>query len=377
MLTPSQFDRLLTAVVDLYEAFTTTIVSDIARRLMKFGGVTSTAAWQMQRLLESGAVYDQTLHALSEATGMAEADILAAFRAAGVESLRFDDAIYLAAGMQPLPLNLSPGMQDVLLAGLRKTMGTVRNLTMTTAISAQDIFVSALDMAYMQVTTGTMGYVQAIRAQVKDLARRGVHVIDYRGSRDRVDVAVRRAVLTGVAQTTGNLQIQRVREVGTGLLATSAHIGARPTHLVWQGRVFSVVGSTPQYPNFVDETGFGKVDGLCGINCRHSFYPFYPGISEPAYSKAVLHEYSETTVMYNKQPMPMYDATQKQRALEREIRAVKREAAALGAAGLENTEEQARVRELQAIMRDFIRQTGLYRQPEREGGRVETVKGDM
>jgi hypothetical protein len=162
--------------------------------------------------------------------------------------------------------------------------------------------------------------------------------------------------------------------MGCSLIATSAHIGARPTHELWQGQVFAVVGSTPEYPNFQESTHYGEVDGLCGINCRHSFYPFYEGISEEAYTQKTLDEYADATVEYNGQEMSVYEGTQKQRAFERQIRAAKREAAALEVAGFSNEDEVAKVRHLQADLRDFIDQTGLDRQSVREGGRVKLMR---
>jgi hypothetical protein len=371
MLTASQFDKISTPIADLYEQYNQSVINDIARRLVKLP-MTATAAWQMQRLTESGMVYEKALEELAKVTGQSETVLRELFNQAGVKSQSFDDSIYEAAGLNPLSINLSPAMQNVLLAGLRKTDGSIKNLTMTTAIDAQHKFADAADLAYMQVTNGAMSYDEAIRAGIKDLAAQGLSTIDYKNRVDQLDVAMRRSVLTGVAQTTGNLSIERANELRCDLVQTSAHIGARPEHEEWQGQVFSISGSNPDYPPFSD-TGYGEVDGLCGINCRHSFYPFFEGISENAYTEETLQEYANETVTYNGNDMSVYKATQEQRAVEREIRKTKRQAGALGSVGLDNTEEISRVRDLQARMRDFIDQTGLSRQSSREGGRVVKV----
>ena len=123
----------------------------------------------------------------------------------------------------------------------------------------------------------------------------------------------------------------------------------------------------------MSETRYGKVDGLCGVNCRHSFYPFFRGQSQRTYDQATLNEYKNKTVEWNGQKLTIYEANQVQRGFEREIREVKRQAEALGSAGIDNTEEMAGIRSLQQNMRGFIRRTGLDRQYEREGGRVERV----
>lgn len=373
MLTPSAFDKLLVPITDLYEEFIQSIVNDIARRLVKTGGVTATAAWQMQRILEGGAVYTEVLDRLAILTGKSKQVLEAIFTQAGVSTIAFDNRIYIAAGLKPLPIPLTPAMQQVLLAGLRKTAAQIYNLTMTTALESQHAFVETLDLAYMQVVNGTMSYTQAIKAGIKKLAREGIKAIEYRDTKDQVDVAVRRAVLTGVAQTTGNIQMYGALESGIDLVQTSAHIGARPTHALWQGKVYSVAGKTPGYPPF-SETGYGTGPGLCGWNCRHSFYPFYKGISENIYTEAMMDEYADKQVEYKGTGMSVYEASQIQRGIEREIRKTKREATALGEAGIDNVEEVDKIHNLQARIRDFVIQTGLIRQPAREDGRVQIVR---
>jgi hypothetical protein len=368
MLTSDQFDSFVNPVVDLYERYTESVINDIARRLAKnLGNVTDTAAWQMQRLTESGLVYEDALRQLAAITGESEATLRKSFTDAGVTALRYDDAIYRKARLQPLPLNLSPAMAEVLAATLRKTKGVIQNLTMTTAMSAQQAFINAADLAFMQVSTGAMSYDQAIRAAVKGVANDGLTVIDYAtGHRDQLDVAMRRTVLTGVSQTANNLQWQRADEMGSDLVEVSAHAGARPSHAEWQGKIYSRSGQSTKYKPFVESTGYGTGAGLGGWNCRHSFYPFFEGLSEPAYSKADVAAMNDKTVPLHGEKVPMYDATQMQRAIERKIRYFKRQVGALDAAGLDYSVEASKVRQYQAEMRDFVARTRLVRQRVRE-----------
>ena len=372
MLTAAAFDQLSTPIVDLYEQYMSSVIADISRRLAKMGKVTASAAWQMQRLTESGAVYQNALRELSKITGQSEATLRATFEAAGVRAMRWDDRIYKLAGLKPLPLNLSPAMLNVLLAGLSKTGGAIQNLTLTTALSAQRAFVDAADLAYMQVTTGSMRYDQAIRAAVKNVAAQGLNVIQYGGKTDALDVAMRRTVLTGVGQTTGALQMQRADEMNTDLVAVSAHAGARNrgegpmNHESWQGKVYSRSGTSKKYGDFYAITGYGTGEGLSGWNCRHSFGPFFEGLSENAYDRQQLAEMNNATVEYNGKKISAYDASQIQRNVERKIRYWKRQQSALESASLDATGEHAKVLEWQKNMRDFIAQTKLFRQRVRE-----------
>lgn len=366
MLTANQLDALTDPILELYERYQATVINDIARRLAKLGKVTSASAWQMQRLIESGALYEFALAKIAKLTGMSEAVLREAFRKGGVQAMRFDDAIYRAVGLNPLPLNLSPVMAEVLAAGLRRTNGQLVNLTRTTALSARQAFERAADLAYMQITSGAFDYDSAIRQAVTELAADGLRVIHYSGKRDLLDVAVRRAALTGVNQTVGDMQIARADEMGCDLVQVSAHVGARPSHAVWQGKIFSRSGTHPKYPDFATSTGYGTGPGLCGWNCRHSFYPFFEGVSEPAYTAAELRDYANRRVTYRGREMTVYEASQLQRGIERSIRRAKRVAGALEAAGLDATAARARVMHRQAQMRAFLRETGLRRQPERE-----------
>lgn len=371
MLTSDQFDSLVAPITKLYTEYEISVLEDIARRLKNLDF--ASAGWQAQRLSESGVLYKDVLKQLAKLTGKSQNEIAAILKKAGVKAITFDDKIYKAAGLDPMSLNLSPAMLRVLQTGFERTAGLMRNLTATTAITAQQAFIQAADLAYMQVSTGAMSYNQAIRAAIKNIASEGLSVIDYAsGHTDKIDVAMRRAVLTGVAQTANRLQITRADEMGSDLVAVSAHAGARnkgtgpANHESWQGKIYSRSGNSKKYPNFVEVTGYGTIEGLGGVNCRHSFYPYFEGLSENAYSRAELKSLNSQTVKWGGKEMDSYTATQYQREIERKIRFWKRQVAALQAAKLENAKEIAKVRYWQMTMRDFISDTGLNRQYVRE-----------
>ena len=377
MLTADYLDVLPNSMVALYSQYETSIIKDIARRLAKLDF--ATAAWQVQRLSEAGGLYKDIIKKISRLTGISQQELRKLFKAAGVRTMKFDDAVYIKAGLKPIPLNMSPAMAQVLAAGLEKTNGILYNLTMTTANTAQAAFIKAADLAYYQVSTGAMSYTEAINAAIKSIASEGIKMINYEtGKADQVDVAVRRTVLTGVAQTAGKLQMKRADEMGTDLIETSAHAGARnrgdtpENHELWQGRVFTrgLDPANKDYPNFYQVTGYGTGEGLMGWNCRHSFYPFFEGLSIRAYNEQQLKELNKT-VIYNGQELSQYEATQVQRGIERKIRYWKRQAAGLeenekDTSGKDLKKAKLKVKQWQAKMRDFTKQTGLDRERERE-----------
>ena len=371
MLTSSQFDSLVAPITELYNEYETSVIEDIARRLKNLS--IDSAAWQTQRLTESGALYKDVLKKLSKLTGQSEAQIAETLKRAGVKAVQFDDQIYKDAGLNPIPLNMSPAMVQALKATLEKTNGVMNNLTKTTAITSQQTFIRAADLAHQQVATGAMSYDQAIRQAIKRVAAEGLNVVDYAtGHTDKLDVATRRTVLTGVAQTANQLQMTRADEMDSDLVAVSAHAGARnegtgpANHASWQGKIYSRSGKSKKYPDFVKTTGYGTGEGLGGWNCRHSFYPFFEGVSENAYTRAEVKELNRQKVTYREKQIDQYTATQYQRHIERQIRFWKRQVAALQAAKLDTTKEQMKVAQWQKTMRDFIVQTELDRQYVRE-----------
>lgn len=365
MLSVAQFDELSTPITNLYAEFEQAILEDIARRIIKMGNPTATAAWQVQRLSESGSVYENVIKELSKLTGKSEQTLRQTFEQAGVKTLKYDDAIYKAAGLNPLPLNLSPQMLDVLRAGLNKTNSLISNLTSTTALASQQVFIDSANLVYQEVITGSIGYDQAIRNAILKVGDSALAVIYPTGHTDKLDVAIRRAILTGVGQTTGQLQLGRALEMGSDLVEVSAHIGARPTHQIWQGQVYSISGASEKYKPFIESTGYGTGPGLLGWNCRHSFAPFFEGLSKRSYTDAELAEL-ERNVIYDGKKLSAYEASQVQRGIERKIREWKRKAGVLQAAGLDNTKEINKVKQWRAKARDFVNQTKLNRQYVRE-----------
>lgn len=367
MLNPHDLDRYPDAMVELFAKVETDILADMAKRISSLDDFIPAAEWQFRKLQDMGNLHDDILKRLSTMSGKSTAQLKKLIKEAGITALKADDAIYRKAGLDPVALAQSAALQSVLEAGLQKTLGLFRNLTSTTANTATKQFEDALDRAYMQMTTGAFSRQESIKMAIKSLTQNGVAVIKYpSGHTDYMDVAVRRAVLTGVNQTAMKLQDARANEMGCDLAETSAHSGARPSHAEWQGKVFSRSGKHPKFPDFVSTTGYGTGDGLGGWNCRHSFYPFFEGVSEPAYSKEELKEMDATKYEYNGHKLTEYEATQRQRQIERALRRWKREFKAMEAANLPTEEAASKITSWQRIQRDFIQQTGLKRQYDRE-----------
>ena len=365
MLTPDQLDALPRRFVQLWQQVEDDILQDIARRIKKMdelAPLTPTAIWQAWRLAETRAVRSNTVATLAKYTGKSRAEIKRLLETAGVQTLAADDAVYAAAGLAPPPVNQSPALLNLLNAGYRQTCGTWQNLTATTANTVTGAFEDRLSRAWGLVSTGAMDYNTAIRRAVDDLADTMPYITYPSGHTETLEVAARRAVLTGVNQTCAKLQLKRMEEMGCEFVEVTAHEGARPTHAVWQGRVYhrggAVMHDGERYEDFETATGYGTGPGLCGWNCRHNFYPFYPGISVRNYTDERLAELDARNIPYGGGLYTRYEITQMQRALERRVRRYKRRYLAETAAGVDANQSAAKLKAARQQLSAFLEEAG-------------------
>lgn len=369
MLTPEYLDGLTDDILAMYDALNESIIGDVTRRIVKTGMVTETAAWQMKQAQEMGALYEDVIERISEVSGYTEEELRRLFEEAGVENIRYENDIMSQMGLMPIELKQSETMLKLLRNGIEKTGRDLSNLTLTTAIRAQNAYYNATNLAYLQVSSGVLSYQEAIKRAVLTVAKDGATVLYPSGHIDKIDVAVRRAVLTGVNQTAAKMNLEYCDESGCDFVETTAHSGARPSHAVWQGKVFCISGKSNLYPPF-SETGYGTGAGLCGWNCRHNFHSYWPGISVPAYTDKMLADYNAKKYEYNGEKLTDYECSQMQRSMERKIRETRRQLTACNAV-MESTADDAskakfkmefenksvRLKAQEADLKDFCRKT--------------------
>lgn len=365
MLKPKYIETLPDELVALYSAVEEDILADMARRISTYDYWIPSADWQYQKLIEMGNFHSFVESALSARTGKSTEELAQLMAQAGAEALAFDTSVYTANGLTVPALSASKALQKTLNAGLQATLGTFQNLTKTTANTVTGQFEGALDKAWLQIQSGAFSTDKAVQMACKDLASQGVQSITYPSGRtDSLEVAVRRATVTGVNQTCLQLQDQLADELGVDLVETTAHGGARPDHAAWQGQVFSRSGKSKKYKSLRSATGYGTGAGLGGWNCRHSFFPYFEG-SPRAYSEELLKDYEAKKYEYNGQKLTEYEASQQQRSIERTIRKWKRENIAMEAAGQDTSESASKLAQWNQTQKDFLKQTGLKAQSSR------------
>lgn len=379
MLTPDYLKGCPQPFVELYGELVDFILDDISRRIAKAGAITDTAQWQMIRLKELGLSTKEIRQKITEINRMTLQEINAAFQDAARESLEFQERIYSKAGRKAIPLAENEALQQLLDAAKRQTAGAMQNLTRSlgflefvngkaTFRPLAQVYQHTLDLTQMAVSSGAMDTKTAVRTAVKRLMDSGVRTVDYAsGHVNHVDVAARRAIVTGVNQMSANMTDRLAEELGAEFFEVTAHAGARPSHQVWQGQVFHRGGAKDGYPDLESATGLGTVGGLCGANCRHSYFPFFPGASVRAYTPERLKNIDPPPVTIEGKTYTFYEATQKQRSMETAMRKTKREMLGYEAAGLNEDFTSAAIllRRQQEAYNDFCRAASLRRQTDR------------
>lgn len=370
MLMPSEYDQLTDQLMHLYWELDDAIIADITRRLMSTGGdfLTESARHQAEKLQQSGLLYEDIIAEVAKRSGMTQRQVAKTFERAGVQCIRNDNRYY-QAGLGTI-VKMSDSALQVLNAGYQKCNGNLQNLTLTTANTAQTAFLQACDLAYMEVSTGTMDYQTAVRRAIQVTAEQGATVLYPSGHVDKLDVAVRRAVLTGVGQTVRKLSEINAYDMGCDLMEITAHAGARPSHAQWQGQIVSLSGRKGYLSK--SDIGYGEVTGFGGANCRHDWHPFFEGISQRAYSDERLQELENHRIKIGDKSYTDYEVSQMQRRLEREVRSAKRQVIASQTAvssATDSTTKQAmqdyftessvRLKQAEKNLRDFCNQTGF------------------
>ena len=363
MLPPSYLDQMPDAFVQLWQQVEDAILQDVARRIGKMDAVTPTANWQLWRYQQTEAVRNDVVKLLARYSGKSETAIRKLLLQAATEAMEREDAIYYHYDMEPTPFEESAALNNLLDAGARQTCGTWQNLTATTANTVTGAFERTLDAAWLKVSTGAFDYKTAVKQAVDSLADDMPMVTYPSGHKDSIEVAARRAILTGVNQTAGKLQVARADEMGVEFFETTAHGGARPSHAEWQGRQFHRGGAVDykgkHYPDFEAATGYGTGAGLCGWNCRHQFFACFPELSDPpAWTREQLETLNARNIEWNGKKYTAYEISQMQRARERNVRRWKKRYLAEDAAGLDTTDSAVRLRAARQSLAEFAQATG-------------------
>lgn len=357
--TPELLDALPEELAELFRALEITLLEEICSRLKAADELNEVTVQDIRSLRSHGIDLKEIEKAIRGTSGISKTKLDKLLGDVVARNQKYyTELIDLAHITQPETL-----VDAAEVAAIRaQTLDTFRNLTASmgflldagrTMLPPAKAYQWALDNAAMQVQSGAINYNQAIKTAVKQLADSGLKVVDYEsGHRDQIDVAARRAVMTGVSQICARYTEQSAEYLETPYFEVSAHAGARDkpgpspwsSHKDWQGLVYST-RSNDIYPSIYDVCGLGAVDGLEGANCRHRRNVWVEGVSERTYTDEQLEHIDDGLgCTFDEKTYTAYEATQMQRRVERQIIKQKRFVTAYKASGQMNEYHAAKAK---------------------------------
>ena len=330
MFTPEIMEAIPTALEQIFDSLQMSIMADIVRMLVLAQELTPTSVYKIGRLYKLGKSKSAIKSIVQNTLDLSNSEIKNVFSGVIESGYNEAESVFKEQGKEFIPYAENEPLQQFVRAVQAQTQGECKNITQSMGFAkrqpdgslgftpAADYYQETLDKAVTEIASGASDYNTVLEKTVTEMTNSGLRTVDYAsGQSNRVTVAARRAVSTGLNQVVGKINEENTEKLGTNYFEVSWHSGARPTHQVWQGRVYSK-------EELESVCGLGTVTGLCGANCYHSYSPFTPGITPRTYTDEQLDKMNaeeNKPVEYNGKNYTKYEATQRQRRLETEMRA--------------------------------------------------------
>ena len=340
-------NKLASKIASRYQDLEERIMQDIVRRIVKAGEITSTADWQINRLRILGYSSEDIEQEIKKTLNASYPEMFELYdKVINWEYVR-NKGIYEQINAEYIPFEENGQLKQITESIIDQSFGDLENVTNSLGFyldygngqkvltPLSQVYTKYLDAACYDIVTGAFDYNSVLRRVVTQLTNSGLRQIDYSSGRaNRVDVAARRAVMTAVSQITGKISEYNAQKLGTEYFEVEWHAGARPTHAVWQGRIWSK-------EQLYSACGLGTVTGLLGANCYHTYYPFFPGISQRNWTDEWLDAKNEEEAepkTFDGKEYTLYEAKQRQRQMETAMRAQREKVKLLQAGGADQDE---------------------------------------
>lgn len=369
-------DQVADKIAARYTGLEERILQDIARRIKKTGEITSTADWQINRLRILGYSSEDIEREIKKTLDASYPEMFELYdKVIDWEYVRNKD-IYEQINAEFIPYEENRQLQQITDAIIQQSLEDLENVTKSLGFyldyngrkvltPLSQVYTNYLDNACFDIVTGAFDYGSVLRRVVTQLTNSGLRKIEYgSGYASRVEVAARRAVMTGVANLTGEIADYNAKKLGIEYFEVEWHAGARPTHAVWQGQVWTK-------EQLYSVCGLGTVTGLLGANCYHTYYPFFPGISRRNWSDEWLEEQNRKESKpkeFRGKEYTLYEAKQRQRQMETAMRAQREKVQMLQNGGADRQEVMLQKAKYQGQLNEyaaFSRKMGLTEERER------------
>ena len=369
-------EKIASKIAARYIGLEERILQDIARRIKKTGEITSTADWQINRLRILGYSSEDIEREIKKTLDASYPEMFELYdKVIDWEYVRNKD-IYEQINAEFILFEKNEQLKQITDAIIRQSLEDLENVTKSLGFyldyngkkvltPLSQVYSNYLDNACFDIVTGAFDYGSVLRRVVTQLTNSGLRKIEYgSGYASRVEVAARRAVMTGVANLTGEIADYNAKKLGTEYFEVEWHAGARPTHAVWQGRVWTK-------EQLYSVCGLGAVTGLLAANCYHAYYPFFPGISRRNWSDEWLEEQNRKESKpkeFRGKEYTLYEAKQRQRQMETAMRAQREKVQMLQDGGADRQEVMLQKAKYQGQLNEyaaFSRKMGLKEERER------------
>lgn len=336
-------------LVKLFSKLETQMIKEISKNIAENAVLMEDDEYRLRLMQEMGYDLRKIEREISRTNEVGQKEIEKILTEGTELSYDNDRKFYLEGGKRLPPIDSNPALIDFIEGIIRNAKTDLSNMTNTlgvvdkgTFMGYTDYYRQQLGYASLQVGTGAYDLNTVLEQTVRTLGVSGIRTIDYNSGRTyHIDSAVRMNVLTSLNQITGQMSTMNADMMGQDLMEITAHMGARPSHAEWQGKIVSRTGRQGYLT--LDDIGYGEATGFQGVNCRHGWFPFFEGISEPAYTERHL-ESLDKEFEYEGKTYTTYEATQKQRYMERQMKDTKRRWDAAESAGLDDIVQAMRIK---------------------------------
>ena len=370
MLTESQIERYGYGNEKIFYDLENQLMEDIVRRIKKTGEITSTADYQIMQLKALGLSNDEITEQIKKALNASDEYVEELYREAMKNEWSDAKDLYAGMGQAYVKFEDNAFIQNLIGGAFMQTSGEMVNMTGTMgfvvggkSVELSKFYQDTMDNAISLIMGGGFDYNTVLKKAIKQMTNSGIRWINYEsGWHNRITVAARRSVMTGLSQMTRGITENTAKRLNTDTFEVSAHAGARPDHADWQGKVYTK-------KQLYDICGLGTVTGLLGANCYHTYYPFIKGISKRAYTDEQLNAWrNDTPKMYKGKEYTQYEAQQRMRQMETNMRAQRQTINLLKLGGADKEtirEERIKYRIQMQQYKDIAKSFGLKEQKER------------
>lgn len=364
MLTDKELEKLAQPIIKIFNEMEIDLILEVAKRFDTYETIGGSLEWQLKMLEKMGVLNADCVKVIANYSQRTEKEINEMLKKGSMANFD-EDEMNQAYEEDLLRVNYDMAMnskqlKDIIRLTKIETKDAVKLIQTKCLESVRQDYMDVVNTAYVETSSGLRSYNESIVRALKKYAQKGITGATYKridkdGNEKIVNYSlegvVRRDIVTGVNQLANKSSIEYANEFGYEYVEVSQHLGARTgdgkenytNHAWWQGKVYKVQGSEPQYPNLKEVTGYGDIRGLGGVNCRHRTFPFVPGVSKPQ----PLLDYKEV--------QKQYDAEQGLRKLERKMRMLRREYVVMKQVG-----EVARVKELDHDIKSMYKTIDVY-----------------